>query len=227
MRTASDVTWRGFRESDYEGVARLHTVAYPESPTTAEEVRDWVRERTGPGLFSEWVVAEDQRTGAMVGCVWYHQMVWSFHPHKYRLRGYVHPDHERRGIGRQLLETALEGLRARGAQRVVAIAREDKARSVAFLQRAGFTEWVRDFESRLPVAACDLGQFADDVKTVGQAGIELTTLADELARDANCLRAVYQAHYALEFGAPRRIRIHPPRGRSRSSWRWRLSTRLS
>jgi GNAT superfamily N-acetyltransferase len=203
MRTALDVTWRGFRESDYEGVARLHTLAYPESPTTAGEVRDWVRERTGPGLVSEWVIAEDQRTGAIVGCVWYHQVIWSFSPYKYRLRGYVHPDHERRGIGRQLLEAALESLRARGGQRVLAIAREDQARSVAFLQRAGFTERVRDFESRLAVAACDLARFADSGKTVGQSGVELTTLADELARDANCLRAVYQAHYALEFGAPR------------------------
>lgn len=201
MRTVSDVALRGFREPDYEAVARLHTAAYPDTPTTAAEVRDWVREQVDRGLYSEWILAAEQRTEAVVGGVWFHQRM--VHPQKYFLRGYVHPDWAHRGIGRRLMETAIEVLHTRGAQEVKSFAREDQPRSVTFLQHAGFTEIGRDFESRLPVAACDLAPFAGSVEQTRGLGIELTTLADELARDPTCLRGVYQAHCALAFAIPR------------------------
>ena len=201
MRTVSDVALQEVREPDYEAVARLHTAAYPDTPTTAAEVRDWVREQVGRGLYSSWILATEQRTEAVVGGVWFHQRM--VHPQKYFLRGYVHPDWVHRGIGRRLMEAALEVLHARGAHEVKSFAREDQPRSVAFLQHAGFTETGRDFESRLPVAACDLTPFAGYVDQTRALGIELTTLVDELARDPTCLRGVYQAHCTLGFAMPR------------------------
>ncbi len=200
MRTVSDVALREFRDSDYEAVARLHTAAYPDTPTTAAEVRDWVREQADRGLYSAWILATEQRTEEVVGGVWFHQRM--VHPQKYFLRGYVHPDWAHRGIGRRLMEEAFELLHARGAQEVKSFARADQPRSVAFLQRAGFTEIGRDFESRLLVAACDLTLFAGFVDQTRALGIELTTLADGLARDPTCLRGVYQAHSALGFAIP-------------------------
>lgn len=200
MRTVSNVALREFREPDYEAVARLHTAAYPDTPTTAAEVRDWVREQVDRGLYSEWILAAEQHTEAVVGGVWFHQR--KVHPRKYFLRGYVHPGWAHRGIGRRLMEAALETLHARGAHQVQSFAREDHPRSVAFLRHAGFTEVGRDFESRLPAAACDLTPFAVYVDQTRALGIELTTLADELARDPTCLRGVYQAHCALGFAIP-------------------------
>ena len=200
MRTVSDVTLREFSEPDYETVARLHTAVYPDTPTTATEVGDWVREQIGRGLYSQWILAAEQRTEAVVGGVWFHQR--KVHPQKYFLRGYVHPDWAHRGIGRRLMEAALEALHARDAQEVKSFARADQPRSVAFLERAGFMEIGRDFESRLPVAACNLAPFAGYVDQTRALGIELTTLADELARDPTCLRGVYQAHCTLGFAIP-------------------------
>jgi len=203
MRTTANVQLRRFREGDDDAIARIHTAVYPDSPSTAEEVRHWVSEMAPEGTVSEWFVAEDRQTGEVTGYAWYFHTVWSFHPHKYRLRAYVHPAWEHRSIGRLLMETVLASLRARGAQRVKAIAREDRPRGIAFLQRYGFAEQVRDFESRLPVAACDLSQFAGSADRPASAGIELTTLAAELARHPHCLPAVYQLHCALDISAPR------------------------
>ncbi|HEX4841739.1 MAG TPA: GNAT family N-acetyltransferase [bacterium] len=201
VRTVTDIALREVHEPDYEAVARLHTAAYPDTPTTAAEVRDWVREQVGRGLYSAWILAAELRTEAVVGGVWFHQRM--VHPQKYFLRGYVHPDWAHRGIGRRLLEAAFESLHAQGAQEVKSFAREDQPRSVAFLQQAGFIEIGRDFESRLPVAACDLTPFEGAVDQTRALGIELTTLADELARDPTCLRGVYQAHCVLAFAIPR------------------------
>lgn len=203
MRTAADVQLRGFRESDYEAIARIHTAVYPDSPSTADEARHWVSEMAPAGVVSEWFVAEDRRTGEVAGYAWYHHTAWSFHPDKYRLRGYVHPTWEHRGVGRLLMEAVLASLVARGARRVRTAAREDHSRGIAFLQRYGFAEYARDFESRLPVAAFDLSQFAGHAEKPAAHGIEVTTLADELARDPHCLRAVYQLHCTLDISAPR------------------------
>ncbi len=201
MRTVSDVALREFRDPDYEAVARLHTAAYPDTPTTAAEVRDWVRKQVDRGLYNTWIIAAEQHSEAVVGGVWFTQR--KVHPQKYFLRGYVHPDWAHRGIGRRLMEAAFEVLHARAAHEVKSFAREDQPRSVAFLQHAGFTESGRDFESRLPVAACHLTPFVGYVEQTRALGIELTTLADELVRDSTCLRGVYQAHCALGFAIPR------------------------
>lgn len=203
MRTTAEVQLRGFRESDYEAIGRIHTAVYPDSPSTADEVRHWISEMAPEGVVSEWFVAEDRRTGEVAGYAWYHHTAWSFHPDKYRLRGYVHPTWEHRGVGRLLMETVLASLVARGARRVKTVAREDRSRGIAFLQRYGFAEYARDFESRLPVAGCDLSRFAGYAEKSAAHGIELTTLADELARDPHCLRAVYQLHCTLDISAPR------------------------
>ncbi len=202
MRTAANVELRGFRDSDYDAIARIHTAVYPDSPSTAEEMRHWVSEVAPEGNVSEWMIAEDRQTHEVAGYAWYFHTAWSFHPHKYRFRGYVHPAWEHRGIGRLLMDAAMAALRSRGAQRVKAIAREDRPRGIAFLQRYGFAEQVRDFESRLPVAACDLSRFAAAAAKPATYGVELVTLAEELARDPHCLPAVYQLHCALDVSSP-------------------------
>lgn len=203
MPTATQVKLRGFQESDYAAIARIHTAVFPDSPTNAEETRHWVSEMAAPEAASEWFIAEDRASGEVAGYAWYHQMHWSFHPHKYRFRGYVHPDWEHRGVGRLLMDTAMASLEARGAERVKAIAREDRPRGIAFLERCGFVEQARDFESRLTVATCDLSPFAAYAEKPAKYGIAITTLAEELARDPHCVPAVYQAHCALDVSAPR------------------------
>jgi GNAT superfamily N-acetyltransferase len=204
MPTTANVQLRGFRETDYAAIARIHTAVYPDSPSVAQEIRHWVSEMAPPEAASEWFVAEDRRTGEVAGYAWYHHhMSWAFHPHKYRLHGDVYPDWERCGIGRLLMETALTSLQARGAQRVKAMAREDRPRGTAFLQRYGFVEQARDFESRLAVAACDLARYGAYADKAAASGITVTTLADELARDPQCVPAIHQMHCALDVSIPR------------------------
>jgi GNAT superfamily N-acetyltransferase len=101
------------------------------------------------------------------------------------------------------MDEILSTLAARGAERLNAGAREDYLRSVAFLGRYGFLEFDREFESRLDVANVDLSRFAGYSERVAQLSITITTLAEELQRDPQCLGAVYQAYCALDVGAPR------------------------
>lgn len=203
MRTIADVDIQTLRDDDLAAVAAVRNAILPDSLTTAEEVRQEIQRIDGSRFTQEWLVAVDRRSGDVVAFARYHHIPWSHHPTKYSLRLYVHPDWQHRGIGRRLIDEVLAALRDHGAQRIKSMAREDWPRSIRFLQRYGFVEQARDFESRLAVENCDLSRFVDYADRVAAGGISLTTLDDELWKDPGCLGAVYQAHCVLDIGAPR------------------------
>lgn len=202
MQTATEVHIRSLLDDDFAAMARIFSAINPDAPTTADEMRRDVQRVDRTKMVSEWLVAEDP-SGIVVAYAGYRHTPWSFHPDKYRVHGGVHPDWQGHGVGRRLMDLVLDALRSRGARRIKASAREDRARSTAFLQRYGFVEHARDFESRLPVASCDLSRFPGYAEQAANAGVVITTLEEELRRDPDCLRAVYQAHGVLDIGAPR------------------------
>ncbi|MGH2406222.1 MAG: GNAT family N-acetyltransferase [bacterium] len=202
MRTTADILIRPLRDDDYAALARVHN-AIDDTPMTADEMRREVERLDRTRFTSQWMVAADRASGEVAAYAGYRHTPWGHHPDKYRGFVYVHPDYQRGGIGRRLMDEVLNSLDSRGAVRVTAYAREDRPRSLAFLERYGFEEYARDFESRLQVVAVDLERFRDHADRPAALGISITTLADEMARDPHCLGAVYQAHCALDVGAPR------------------------
>lgn len=203
MRTVADIFIRQLRDEDYPALARIHNAIHRDTPATAEEMRQEVDRIDRRRFVSEWLVAADRKTGDVVAYGNYRHRPWSHHPGKFNASINVHPDDQGRGIGRRMMDQILSALRILGGHHVTAWTREDWTRSVAFLQRFGFAEHTRDFESRLDVGSVDLGRFGDYAERVAQRGISITTLADELRRDPQCLPAVYQAHSVLDIGAPR------------------------
>lgn len=203
MRTLLDIVIRQLREDDWAAVTQVRMAVFPDAPATPEEMRQEMLRIDPTRYVNEWLVAEDHTSRAVAAYAWYHHVPWSHHPHKYRVRLAVHPEWEHRGIGRRLMDQVLASLRARGAERIKGAAREDRPRSIAFLQRYGFVEHAREFESRLMVAQCDLSRFPDHAHRAAEDSVILTTLAEELKRDPHCLLAVYQAHCILDIGAPR------------------------
>lgn len=139
----------------------------------------------------------------MAGEASYRHTPWSHHPDKYAVWVGVHPAHQRRGIGTRMMDEALSALRRRGAERVLTWTREDRGRAAAFLRRYGFVEHTRDFESRLEVANVDISRLAGYAERAARLGATITTLAEELERDPDCLKAVYQVHCILDVSTPR------------------------
>jgi len=199
--TGVAVRLRPIQDSDFEALAELYTANFPEEPRTAAESRERYEKFDAARFVREYVVAVDAGD-RIVGSGVYAHVPWSFHPDKYTIYVMVHPTLQHRGIGTSIMEHLLSGLRARGATRVRSWAREDYPHSLGFLARYGFEEYSRTFESRLPVAGVDTARFAGAEERARAAGITITTLADELARDPNCLSAVYQAHCGLEVTTP-------------------------
>jgi len=201
VETSAGVRLRPLGEGDFEALAEISTANFPDEPRTAAEARERYEKFDAARYVREYVVALDG-DGRVVGAGSYAHVPWSFHPDKYTVYVMVHPSRHRQGIGTRIMEHLLAGLRARAATRLRSWAREDYAHVLAFLARYGFREYGRTFESRLPVAQADVTHLAGAEERARAAGITITTLADELARDPHCLAGVYQAHCALEVTTP-------------------------
>lgn len=202
MRTTSDIWIRPLREDDHAALARVHN-AIDDMPATSDDMRREVERIDRTRFVSEWVIAEELATSEVVAYAGYRHAPWAYHPDKYRVFLYVHPDHQGRGIGRRLMDDVLHALWSRNAAQVTIFARADRPRSIAFLTRYEFEEYAREFEMRLDVSGVALERFSGYAQRAAVAGVTMTTLAEEMTRDPHCLGAVYQAHSALDVGAPR------------------------
>lgn len=182
MQEATTTRVRPFAPDDYAAYVEVVNRSYPEYGWTVEEVRhddeSWVKT---PQFFRTRVVAD--AGGRVVGAADLRHSRGHFSPDVYWVEIAVDPDHRRRGHGSALFEAVDRAARERGARVLRANAKESMSDGVRFAERRGFTETKRDWESRLFVKDFGFERFAAAPERVRAAGIRITTLADELARD--------------------------------------------
>lgn len=202
QRITGQMHIRSLRDEDFEAITEIARANFPDTPRSAQEARDQYQRFDETRYTREHIIAENP-DGRVVGQGFFSHVPWSFHPDKYNIYAAVHPSVQRQGIGTALMRHLIGRAEERGATRLKSWAREDYPHAVRFLRHLGFEEHGRTFESWLDVGGVDLGRSAGYAERAAQAGAAITTLADELRRDPDCLPAVYQAHAALDIGAPR------------------------
>lgn len=139
------MTIRSATEADVEAIRavaeRSWTTDYPDILTreTAEAaVTDWYapEEIAAELRDSRTLVLVAERGGDVVGFA--HATWLDADREGYVLRLYVHPEHRRAGLGRELLEATCEGLAERGVERVNAMVLSANERGRAFYDAFGF-----------------------------------------------------------------------------------------
>lgn len=199
------VTLRPFVPADYAAYVEISNEAYPEYGWTVDEVRHYDDDWKPDGYFHRRMVAEE--AGRAVGCSDLSHSRGQFVPENYNLEIVIRPDARRRGIGTALFEDALAALRPRAPRWIRDQVRESEAPGIAFAERIGAVELRRDWESRLDLASFDPAPFADAAVRAAEAGIRLTTLADELASDPEAVRKAWALHEEARLDVPS---IDPP-----------------
>ncbi|MFN4218250.1 MAG: GNAT family N-acetyltransferase [Candidatus Bipolaricaulia bacterium] len=191
---------REFTANDYAALAEIGNAIYPDYRYSADEIRyDDEHFDSTKYLFKRYVAEIDQR---VVGYAEYNHMPHMFHPQKFWLSVGVHPDFQRRGIGRALYERIVGDLYALKAVRAFTSAREDYPRSIAFLQKNGFSEIRRTWESRLPVRTFEFSKFAHYLEKFSAHGLTISTLAQERQRDPNCLKKLHELYVVIMEDVP-------------------------
>lgn len=161
---------RSVRPDDYAALAEVGSAAFPGVPHSADELRDDDIE-TPPMKQRRWVAELD---GRVVGTTSYFQIQSRYHPQKFWMDGFVHPEHQRRGIGAALLQEVLAAIGPFDPILLRTATREDVPHTFAFLGRRGFAEGKRTWRSWLELASFDFSRFSSAVP----AGIEICTLAE-------------------------------------------------
>jgi GNAT superfamily N-acetyltransferase len=191
-------TIRDFTPADYPAFATVHNMIYYEYPDTAEEFRFNDERRDAKCKHRRWVA---EREGEIVAAAEYDQSASHYHPRKFSLGVLVHPEQQGQGIGTALFDTACAALEAFEPVALKAFTREDMERSVRFLARRGFQERLRDWESRLDVAAFDPSPYDGAVEKVLAQGIAIRTFA-ELAADPERDLKLWELHWLVEQDMP-------------------------
>ncbi|MBX0327419.1 GNAT family N-acetyltransferase [Oscillochloris sp. ZM17-4] len=186
-------------EHDYAAMAAVRNAAYPEYPRTADELREQDGKRD-PRCFALRLVAEHD--GTIIGVGNCGNMSWMFHPQKFELGVYVHPDLRRRGVGGQLYDHLMAEIAPREPISLRHGVREDDQESLGWAAGRGFVESHRAWESRLDVAAFDPGRFAGHVERVMAGGVAIFTAAELEARDADFWRRYHELDVACIADEP-------------------------
>ncbi len=127
--------------------------------------------------------------GEKVGVARLYRLIGAFHPQKWFGEFGVLPEHRGKGFGTRLYDHLLEQLAAENALEIRGRVRDDDAYSIGFLERRGFYETKRDFESVL-----DLASLSDDVlDALDNRSFDIKT-----AKEADCERFRHQWHELFE-----------------------------
>lgn len=205
MRTSSKTVVRAATPADYPALVAINKASYPDYGETQDELRHWDETWDHEKYFRARVVAEDG--GRVVGSGLVNHMRWAFVPTKYRIDITVHPEQRGRGHGSALYDAVLEQVRARDGRTVAASAKESMADGVRFLEKRGFREVKRDWESRLFVKGFDFAHFAKADERVARQGIRVTALADEMKRDSSALQKAFELNEDCRMDIPT---VDPP-----------------
>ncbi len=206
--TLEQVTIRRFTERDYPAVNALSTAVYPDFPWSDEEFRHSDSFYDGERLKMGRIVAEEAGS-RMVGWAHWHHSTDTYHPQKFSIDLTVRPDQQRRGIGGRLYDTLMAELAPFDPILLWANVRETFGHSIRFVERRGFGEQRRAWESRLAVAGFDPIPFETKAARAVE-GLTITTAAKARATDPQWQERLYDLHKEVLADVPRVDEHTPP-----------------
>ena len=189
----ANLTFEPFTDA-YKDLATFRNVVEPEYPVTANELRHWYENRD-PKTVSRRFVLYDQSRIVAAGELG--QNPWMYHPKKFYLDVSVHPEVRSRGIGGALFDHLTVELVAFDPLLVRAQARENRPAALHFVQKRGFTEETREWESRLALDTFEAEDVALQVED-----ITFKTLKELTVTDPDHRRKLFGLEFSAGADAP-------------------------
>ncbi len=194
------ITIRPFekKDEDYRHAVDIVNSVWVEYPDTVEEWKESDEKRAKTLKWGRFFAEVD---GRPVGFANYNQSLWLNHPGKLWVGVNVRPEFRNRGIGTALWQRLSQEIEQFDPLRLLTSAREDYVEGVRFAQKLGFTERMRDWESRLDPATINLADWERYAQRMAEQDIEIKTVA-ELTSDPNRDRKLYELEWAIDQDVP-------------------------
>ena len=181
---------RPFESGDYAALVDASNRTYPDYPWSVDEMRHQDDKFDTSRFFKIRLVADEG--GAIVGSAEAGHRPSRFDPDSYHFDLWVLPECRQRGHGSALHDAVIAALRARDGRVARGATKESMTDGTAFLQKRGWKELKRDWESRLTVAGFDFAKFLGADERVAIERIRISTYAEELTRDPETPRKAYE-----------------------------------
>lgn len=160
------------KPEDYEALAPLWNQVYPNDRFSAQELAYTDALFDEPCKFSRFVALKN---GDIVGSSSYAQYAGQYHPQKFVIDVFVHPDHRQQGTGSALYKHLLTQLERFNPISLRVNVHEDESDAVAFAHARGFNETKRDWEAVLDPRCFDPSPYAGLEAKLASKGIQLSS----------------------------------------------------
>jgi GNAT superfamily N-acetyltransferase len=192
-----------YGDFDIERVVEITRAIRPDDYVSVAEIRDWHDAQLRSGrLSANWLVSVD---GSLVGSAYVGQSTW-LPPTTMVLFVLVHPDYQGRGFGREILERAEATATEGGAEALLGWAERAVPRTMQFLERAGFREVDREWESTLDLSRCDIAELQQLVDRATSSGVRIVSAGSLAADRADWKHDLHRLYTDIEMDVPTR---HP------------------
>lgn len=197
-----------YGDFDLESVVDIAHAIRPDDYESAAALGDWHAVQKDAGrLCARWLATLD---GRIIGSAYVGQSSW-IPPTTIVIYVAVHPDHQRLGCGRALLERAEATATESEADTTFTWTEETWPRSVRFLDRAGYGVVERRWESTLSLRQCDLDALQSSVDRVAATGIRIMSVAAFSSDRDTWKRDLHQLYSDVEADVPAAFPIQPVR----------------
>lgn len=148
--------------------------------------------------FERFVAMVD---GEVAGHASWFQLPSRLHPQKFWMDGCVNPRFQRRGVATALLNRILEAIAPKSPILLRTATREDFPGGRPFLERQGFAEAKRTWESFLDLESFDFGPYSGLPEAVESTGIRLVRL-NALQSEAGWEERLRELYNAIQADVP-------------------------
>lgn len=188
-----------YDESDYEAIVRIVKAVQPDEFESVENLSDQDANQRRAGRRSlRWQAAVG---GEVIGFGSVSQSPW-LEPAMPFGNVVVQPDHQRRGIGRALLERVEATARDLAARTLLTYTQEDRPRAMRFLEAAGYEEYDREWRSTLNLGTFDPAQWADAVERVTSSGVRIASIVELRETLPDWIERLYDLYSSVEEDVP-------------------------
>ncbi len=194
------ITIRAFQptDEDYKRAVDIFNAVWVGQEETVEEWKEGDEQRSQTLKWGRFFAEVD---GQAVGYAGYEQHRPMNHPGKLWVSVNVLPAFRRRGVGGALWQHLCREIEQFDPLRLFTGTKENFLEGVRFIEKRGFVESLRHWESRLELATFRLADWADHARRVAEQGIEIRSVV-ELASDPDRDRKLYALGWAIEQDIP-------------------------
>ena len=171
----SDFKLRLFTKHDSGGFLALKHLLYPDPLLSLESFLHHEKTRSAKIQHKHWICEKDN--GILCSAL-YTQWEEIYHPHKFVITIYVHPDKQGQGYGALCYDFIQKELVFVDPIKITAQVHEPHIHSIRFLENRGFKNTIQERESRLDLTIYNPKLYQGKLDYVLQQGFRIVTLSE-------------------------------------------------